>query len=117
MNWEAICPSLTIDVGARLCIFWTSRMDGQVVPDFAGDRSLQVQLGDNTWRPARVEHASPASAILILPDGRRFQITPRRDDEPESRIDPRPFTGSDWIVRSHVVPLEPPPAGELQRRY
>lgn len=105
MRWEAITAFRTIAAGVRLCVYQTPQSRTGPAPTLRGSQQLPIQLGDGTWLPALVTDAGEASAILVMPDGERYQITPRRSDERPSGITMGGHMESqDWVIRGRIVP-------------
>lgn len=105
MGWRALTNFSSVGVGTVLCVYKNGQFPGQPEEHLTGTQPIDIETATGRVE-ADVESTGSETAILILRDGSRYQITMRRGDERESRIT---MSGSmysrDWIVRSQVVRL------------
>lgn len=101
MVWHARTNSKEIVPGTRLCIYLNGQISGQPEPEFDGEHPIEVEVG-HSWIEAKITHGKSSSAVLILPNGEQYHITPRRNDELDSGITTGFMWSRDWIVRGQV---------------
>ncbi len=104
MSWQAHTNFAAIMVSARLCIFRNGQIQGLPEPMLVGDHDILIRQGDMTAIDAKVEDATLRAATLVMPNGVRFQMTPRRPDEPGADVRVGLRYSRDWIIRSQIVP-------------
>jgi hypothetical protein len=100
MRWEARTAFVEIRPGTRLCIMQTPQIAGQPAPRLRGETPLDIDV-NHKWISASVEGATATRATLILPDGTRYEMTPRQPGELSSGITSRMHT-QDWVVRTLI---------------
>ncbi len=103
MGWEARTNFVEVKVGTCLCIYESPQIQGEPEPLLIGNQPLKIEAARGNWIFAQVQNAEPTSAILVMPDGLRFEITPRRADEFDCGVDMQRMYSRDWIVRSQIV--------------
>ena len=108
MGWHARTAYKSVDVGTILCVYLNGQIAGQPEPQLIDRQHIDIETSQG-WVEALVDSTGLESAILTMPDGVRFQITPRRHDERDSGISlgGRMYS-RDWIVRSQVIPVVKP---------
>jgi len=104
MRWEARSNQRELGVGARLCIYGTPQIAGQPAPTLIGDQEVHIDVAGRSWIAAEIRGAKADAAILVLPNGEQYQMSPRRQEELGSSFHMRSMHSQDWIVRSQVVP-------------
>lgn len=103
MPWEARTAFIEIKPGTRLCMYESPQIGGQPAPVLRGSQPIKIEVNDR-WIDAQVIDATRERAILQLPEGQRFEITPRKHGEFDSGITLRGMHFQDWIVRSELEP-------------
>jgi hypothetical protein len=69
-----------------------------------GDTPLDIETGEGKWIKGAIENARSDTAILVMPDGVRFQISPRRSDELGPGVTWPGLHTQDWVIRSQIIP-------------
>lgn len=105
MTWEARTNFSEIKPGTRLCIYERMQIGGQPPASLLGDVPLAIEDCNQRWIEAKIEGATTSNAILVMPDGVRFQISPRREGEFDSGVNLINMYSQDWIVRSQMPTL------------
>lgn len=104
MGWRALTNFSSVNIGTVLCVYLNGQITGQPEPQLTGTHPIDIETSTG-WVEALVESTGPASAVLMINDGARYQMTLRRHDERESGITMGgSMYGRDWIVRSQVIP-------------
>ena len=102
MGWEAKTAFSSVRVGARLCIFESPQNPRNPPPQLLGDHPIIIEIFDRDFLQAHIEKATKQSAILVLPDGQRFQISPLKPGEFDSSITLPTMHYEDWVVRAEL---------------
>lgn len=105
MAWDATTMFAEIKPGTRMFIYERSQIVGRPHRSPVGTFEMLIELAAGPKVATTVEVTSPATAILTMPNGVRYQMTPRQDGEFDSGVSFRGgnMTGEDWIVRSQIV--------------
>ncbi len=108
MGWHARTGNGSVHVGTILSVYWNGQITGQPERQLTGRVSIDIETSQE-WSTAEAESTGPGIAILIMPDGVRFQMTFAREDERALGISMgRRMVSRDWIVRSQIVTTHGP---------
>ena len=99
--WSAQTMFDRLAPGVSLLIFEVMTADRVPVSLSAGDK-ITVSLGGVTSRDisGSIGEAAVDRVVLVMSDGSRWVITPKRADEPGSGITWTGGLSEEWIVRS-----------------
>lgn len=101
VRWEGRSASQQLKVGTPILLMAKAQIRGQPRDVLNGPQDIWIEL-DTKWVEARLTEADPSRAILQMPEGERWVLTPRQGDEWGSNITTPGMYSEDWIVREQL---------------
>lgn len=102
MGWRADSNFRNVGVGTVLTVSFTPHIVGYAPPALKAGDEMLLTLGVNSPVKVMIIEASESEIVLELPDGSRWQATPREEtDLPVPGVSV-PAPSQDWAVRVRI---------------
>jgi hypothetical protein len=102
MGWRADSNFRNVGVGTVLTVSFTPHVAGYASPALNAGAQMLLGLGVNAPVKITVIEASEFEIVFELPDGTRWQATPRDETDPPILGVGVPAPSQDWVVRTQA---------------
>jgi hypothetical protein len=102
MGWEARTNSVEVGLGTRLNVLLSPQVEGEPPATLTAGVNLSIINVHEKWISATVLSAARTEAVVAMPDGKKWKITPVQYGEIDSGIK-TDMTSQDWAIRSEAL--------------